>query len=387
MCGDRGVKHSDGTHTVDAGAWGPAPGGRAQDLQELPKEFRKKALSGWDHSFVLILALSFLLHALLIVYWLGHLPMQAREREAVEIQKRYVDLIVRRQPSAAPVAETLPPGGWEMVPMVVTAPEAVLAPGFERPTAETAGPAAESIVHGAHAAAEERADARARRAAAVQRLGLLRVITAGGSGAVDVAGMTPVLEAADGNVRELGTVLGQLDGLSIPRGEQGGLRGGRVVTSAENLKGGRAARPMGDIEQLVGEVAPLAAASEREVARSSNFERVQSNIALRPPAEQLRGRVRSADEVSRVIRSHHSAIQDCYKAALRTKPDTRGEICLRLWVNPDGEVVDAEIVSSTVGNSELEACVLRKVLQWSDFGFADPEQGVVAYRQTYQFGQ
>jgi len=381
------VKHSKGTYAAGAAAWDPAPGGATQELQQLPKEFRKKFLSGWDRSFVLILALSLLFHVLFITYWLGHVRAPGRERAAVEIPKKYVDLIVRRGPTAPGMAEPLPAVTETAVPPLLTVPEAAPAPGFERGTAETAGPAAEAVVHGALAAAEERADARARRAEAVQRLGLLRVITSGGSGAVDVAGMSPVLEAADGNVRELGTVLGQLDGLTIPRGETGGLRGGRVVTSAEALKGGRSGRPVEDIAQLVGEVVPLAHASERTVERSRTFERVESNVPVRPPAEELRGRVRSAEEVSQVIRSHHNAIQDCYKLALRTKPDTRGEITIRLWVNPDGEVIDAEIVSSTVDNPELEECVLRKARQWSDFGFADPEQGVVAYRQTYQFGQ
>jgi hypothetical protein len=357
------------------------------ELSKLPKEFRKKLFSGVDRLFAVIFLLSLAFHVLLILYWLGHLKMPGRGPVEVAIPKPYVDLIVKYRAREEFRPPAVPTPGEEILPGVLAAREAPVAPGFERPTTETAGPAAESMARGAYAAAEGRADTRAERATSVRSIGVLRLIGGGGSGVVDVAGMSGVLESANGNVRELETVLTQLDGLTVPRGEQGGLRGGRVVTSAGNLKGGRAARPADDIAQLVGEVAPLAQVGERAVERTTSFERVQSNIAARPPAEQLRGVTRTAEQVSSVIRAHHSAIQDCYKSVLRTRPDTRGEISIRLWVNPDGEVVDAQIVSSTVNNPELEECVLRKVLQWSDFGFADPERGLAVYRQTYQFGQ
>ncbi|MBC7186665.1 MAG: AgmX/PglI C-terminal domain-containing protein [Calditrichaeota bacterium] len=381
------MKHGKGTYATGAAAWDPAPGGMPHELKELPKEFRKKLFSGVDRLFVGIVLLSLVFHVLLILYWLGHLKMPGRGPAEVAIPKPYVDLIVKRRVREELPAQGVRTPGEEILPRVLAAREPSVAAGFERATTETAGPAAESMAKGAHAAAEVRADTRAARAATVRSIGVLRLIGGAGSGAVDVAGMSTVLQSANGNVRELETVLAQLDGLTVPRGEQGGLRGGRVVTSAGNLKGGRAARPADDIAQLVGEVAPLAQVSERAVERTTSFERVQSNIAARPPAEQLRGVTRTAEQVSSIIRAHHSAIQDCYKSALRTSPDTRGEISVRLWVNPDGEVVDAEIVSSTVNNPELEECVLRKVLQWSDFGFADPERGLAVYRQTYQFGQ
>ncbi len=352
-------------------------------MHELPKELRKKPFSGFDRTFIVILVLSLAAHAALVAYWLGHVRAPGRRLAPASIPRDYVDLIVRRQPAKVPPTEALPVGAGEALPPILATREAV--PGFERETIETVGPAAEAVARGATAAAGERADTREARASRVRTLGVLRLIT-GGTSIVDVGQMAPTLEAAAGNVRELGVVLGQVDALTVPRGEQAGIRGGRVLTSTADLKGQRAARPVDDIAQLIGEVAPLAPARERAVERSRTMEKVHNTVTARPPAEQLRGVTRSPDEVSSVIRGHHSAIQDCYKTALRTKPDTRGELTVRFWVNPDGEVVDAQIVSSTVGNPGLEACVVRKMLQWRDFGFADPELGVAVYRQTYQFG-
>lgn len=381
----RNVKHTDGAYGTGAAAWDPTTGRLGGEVHELPKELRKKAFSGLDRTFLSILFLTLVLEVGLVIYLLGHVRAPERRFAPASIPRGYVDLIVRRRPTQAMPAEPLPTAGEEALPTLRSPLQPV--PGFERETAETAGPAAESVARGVTAAAEERADTREARASRVRSVGVLRLITGGGSGAVDVQSMAPTLEATEGTVRELGTVLAQVDGLTVPHGEQPGIRGGRVLTSTAQLKGQRAARPVDDISQLVGEVAPLAAARERAVEKTRTLERLPSTVPTRPPAEQLRGLTRSAEDVSRVIRSHHSAIQDCYKAALRTRPDTRGEITVRLWVSPDGEVVDAQIVSSTVDNPELERCVVRKVLAWSDFGFADPELGVAVYRQTYQFGQ
>ncbi len=264
------------------------------------------------------------------------------------------------------------------------------APGAPGPrlatTAETMLPSAEAVGSEARAAAEVRAGRRVARAERVRELGLFFIIGSGGSGAMDYEAMERLYNASAENVGQLGEVLSKLDGLSIPQYGAKGSRGGRVSTTMSDFRGVRTDRPEDQIAALVSDVEPLAEVIETPVERNQEFEEIESTIEAKPSDEELVGLTRSAENVSRVILSHQSAIQDCYKSVLKDNQQVRGEVTVRFWVNFEGRVVDAVILDSTVNNQELEECVLRRMRRWNDFGYADPAKGNAVYRQSYQFG-
>lgn len=65
--------------------------------------------------------------------------------------------------------------------------------------------------------------------------------------------------------------------------------------------------------------------------------------------------------VSGVVRAHLPEIRACYEAGLRSRPDLRGRLVVRFTVEADGAVTGAEVASSTLGDGQVEACVLERV--------------------------
>lgn len=389
-------------HSIMAGN---TPEGRDSDyslsphlaLKRLPKEFRKSIFAEFDRRFIVILVISLIVHVILVNYFYKYVSTHPGPKYYADIQKQYAELLLSdelmqppaRQEATSFLGEIPGPAQWgDLLEGTGVGGEGVGEAPLSAfsPTAETMLPTAEAVTGETRAAAEVRASRRVARAERVRELGLFYIIGSGGSGAVDHEAMERLFSASAENVGQLGTVLSKLDALTIPRYGARGSRGGRVSVSAEDLKGERAGRPEEQIAALVGDVAPLASVIETPVERNERYEKVESSIAEKPTEEELKGMIRTAEDVSRIILSHQSSIQDCYKSALKNDQTIQGEITMRFWVDYEGRVVDAVILSSTVDNQELEECVLRRMRRWNDFGYADPSNGNTVYRQTYQFG-
>lgn len=90
--------------------------------------------------------------------------------------------------------------------------------------------------------------------------------------------------------------------------------------------------------------------------------------------------------VHEIVKGHSPAIQDCYKRALKRKPDLQGKLVVRFTIGIDGRVTRAELISSTLSDAELERCVLKRIRRWNDFPEAPPEYGEVRFVQEYKFG-
>ena len=71
---------------------------------------------------------------------------------------------------------------------------------------------------------------------------------------------------------------------------------------------------------------------------------------------------RSREEIERVFDLNKGSIYTLYNRALRTNPALQGKLVLRLTIAPDGRVTFCEVVSSELGDPDLEQKLVQRVL-------------------------
>lgn len=67
------------------------------------------------------------------------------------------------------------------------------------------------------------------------------------------------------------------------------------------------------------------------------------------------------NEVRKTISENLSGIQKCYADLIKIYPGIQGRVMTVFNINPNGEVVQAKIESSTVNNIQLEECVIKEL--------------------------
>jgi len=70
---------------------------------------------------------------------------------------------------------------------------------------------------------------------------------------------------------------------------------------------------------------------------------------------------RSGDVLIDVINQNIGRAQDCYAAALTTNPATSGDIALRFFVTPDGDVPDVLLANAKINDRPLQRCLIAAV--------------------------
>jgi TonB family protein len=73
---------------------------------------------------------------------------------------------------------------------------------------------------------------------------------------------------------------------------------------------------------------------------------------------------RSREEIERIFDANKGRIFTLYNRALRENPALQGKVVLRLTIAPDGRVTFCEVVSSELGDPELEKALVQRVLQF-----------------------
>jgi len=87
---------------------------------------------------------------------------------------------------------------------------------------------------------------------------------------------------------------------------------------------------------------------------------------------------RSDTDIQLVFDRNKSALYALYNRALRNNPALQGKVVLRLTIAPSGEVTKVELVSSELGDPDLERRLLLRVKQF-DFGARDVEPVTITY--------
>ena len=72
----------------------------------------------------------------------------------------------------------------------------------------------------------------------------------------------------------------------------------------------------------------------------------------------------SKEEVGAVIHRHLTEVRYCYEAAMVRMPAIAGKLVIGFMISGNGSVRSAEVNSSTLGDSGLDDCVLRRLGSW-----------------------
>jgi hypothetical protein len=82
----------------------------------------------------------------------------------------------------------------------------------------------------------------------------------------------------------------------------------------------------------------------------------------------------SKELIDKEVRRHKAQISFCYTKQLTRFPDLHGKVLLQWIISLDGSVKGAKVKSSSLGNGDVESCMVRALQGWR---FPKPEGGVV----------
>jgi TonB family protein len=91
---------------------------------------------------------------------------------------------------------------------------------------------------------------------------------------------------------------------------------------------------------------------------------------------------RGSEEIELVFDRNKGAIYALYNRALRDNPELKGKLVLELTITPAGEVSDCHVVSSELGDTELERKIVARVKL---FKFEARDVEVITVKKTIEF--
>lgn len=97
------------------------------------------------------------------------------------------------------------------------------------------------------------------------------------------------------------------------------------------------------------------------------------------------GGCRDEHSIARVVLGHRGGIRGCYNRSLLGDPDREGEVGVRFIIDPEGYVTFAEVTGRSFHDSEMEACILSRIREWS-FGVEPGCETVVRYSFHFSSG-
>ncbi len=185
----------------------------------------------------------------------------------------------------------------------------------------------------------------------VRNVGLLAELTGRGksnktgSGASGIFGNSEVEKNFD-------NVLSGLDGVRVAKaGETGNLGNLGLV------EGGG-----GGGDELVSLFSDKAAAKE-----DVDIER-EGSLELSGPGPikgaGSKSSYRSAKQINEVVKSHLGSLEYCYNRRLKRNPNLQGRIVIKFTINANGAVSECRSVESSMGDSNVEQCLVRSIRRW-----------------------
>jgi TonB family protein len=153
---------------------------------------------------------------------------------------------------------------------------------------------------------------------------------------------------------------------AILTAKTGSGSGGIAVSEASRGFGGGSTGLKGHATAKVGGTAPAAAAAGAEAQRTGKSGKA----------------ARTREEVELVFDRNKSAIYALYSRALRDNPALQGKVVLEVTIAPTGEVTQARVVSSDLGDPELERKLVARVKM---FRFEDRDVAVMTTTKPIEF--
>jgi TonB family protein len=89
---------------------------------------------------------------------------------------------------------------------------------------------------------------------------------------------------------------------------------------------------------------------------------------------------RSMTDILEAVVRHNGELNQIYKQFLKQDPDLQGTVVVSFTINSSGQVINAYVVSSTLGNPDMEQRILSAVYGWYFPAYPEGETQV-----TYPF--
>ncbi len=201
--------------------------------------------------------------------------------------------------------------------------------------------------------------------------GILAIATAaGGGGDGGYADVLKGLSSGAGGIADVGKLVSGTVGIGVA---------GRTGERTRLAKGGgyRGSGAGLGIDDLI---------SGQGASRSSSFSRrgsvkIQENVEISGAAAGQNSR--DQNNILTVINKNRASVEYCYQKQLKINPNLHGDIYLEIEIMPNGRVSNVRVLSSSLGDKNLERCIKRAVGRWRGFGKIDPSLGSVRTRFKY----
>jgi len=154
------------------------------------------------------------------------------------------------------------------------------------------------------------------------------------------------------------------------------------VATASDLLSSNATRSSGGIKtDTLNRNIGTSELTRRETTRVESKIESDAQLAKANPAnKQASGnaKIRSADEIERVFQKNKGGIFSIYQRALRKNPMLAGQVVVELTISPNGQVSAVKILSSELGDEELERKLALRIKR-----FKFPSGNVAEIKVTY----
>lgn len=105
-------------------------------------------------------------------------------------------------------------------------------------------------------------------------------------------------------------------------------------------------------------------------------------VTAAPPPPGAIGQFCKEADVQRVVTTRRGGVQHCYDRALASNPELSGKLTLVWRIALDGTVAHVAVDHSSLGDREVEGCVMRSVRTWK---FTPPDGGMCQIRYPFVF--
>ncbi len=78
------------------------------------------------------------------------------------------------------------------------------------------------------------------------------------------------------------------------------------------------------------------------------------------------------DVIMKVIKRHQNEIKFCYEQELQKNPSLAGKVAVAWTIDPTGGVSEATVSESSIGNANVESCIVQRIRRWK---FPEPAGG------------
>ena len=124
-----------------------------------------------------------------------------------------------------------------------------------------------------------------------------------------------------------------------------------ISKSADKLSGGvdKSRLTVATVDQKLEGHSTSAVSSNISVAKAERINRATGKAG------------RTREEIESIFQKYKGAFYSMYNRTLRTDPTIQGRVTIELTISPSGRVTSAKIISSALGNKQLERKIIARV--------------------------